>query len=125
MNKTKLDIDKFYQKINQAFQNTVIDFGEMQKEEMESVKWDWPRVTIRQNGTIVYSPRDILDTGTLYNALSINQNNLHLYTYSWNTDYAVFVHNGAQSTPARPWITEAINNNDITLVFLNHLKNEL
>lgn len=125
MNKVNLDINKFYQKIHKAFQNTVIDFGEMQKEEMESVKWDWPRVTIRENGTIVYSPRDIIDTGTLYNALNITQDNLHLYFYSWNTEYAIFVHEGTKSNPPRPWITEAIKNNDIPKNFLDNLKAEL
>ena len=33
------------------------------KEEIKTVQFDWPRKTRRRNGSTVYSPRDIVDTG--------------------------------------------------------------
>ena len=33
------------------------------KEEIKAVQFDWPRKTRRRNGSTVYSPRDIVDTG--------------------------------------------------------------
>lgn len=123
--KIKLNTNKFYQKIEVAFQNTVLDFAQMQKEQMQSVKWDWPRITIRANQTIVYSPRDIIDTGVLFKSLELSKNHKYSYQYNWNTDYAAKVHNGEKGKPARPWITESIAENDLVLNFKKNLQKEL
>lgn len=125
MVKIKLNTAKLYQKIESAFQNTASDFAEMQKEQMLSVKWDWPRITVRQNGTIVYSPRDIIDTGKLFDSLELQNNQKLSYQYNWNTDYAAKVHNGEQGKPARPWVSEAVKENDLVLNFKNNLQKRL
>lgn len=86
---------------------------------MSSSTWDWPRTTLRSNGRLVSSPRDIVDTGALKRSLSIQQKNLKTktsLTIKYNTPYAALAHYGgviqpygnrnanAVMFPGRPWI---------------------
>lgn len=43
---------------------------ELFREKIKSTEWDWPRATKRKSGQVVYSPRDIVDEGTLINSQS-------------------------------------------------------
>lgn len=49
----------------QAFTEMATQFGETAQEIIETEMWEWPRETVRRNGTVVGSPRDIVDTGKL------------------------------------------------------------
>lgn len=49
----------------QAFTEMATQFGEKSQEIIETPMWEWPRETVRQNGTVVGSPRDIVDMGEL------------------------------------------------------------
>lgn len=40
-------------------------YGELAQSYLDDPIWDWPRDTLRKNGQIVSSPRDIVDTGAL------------------------------------------------------------
>lgn len=51
--------------IADAFDVTAILLHGKIVEQIESPKWEWDRVTHRQEGYAVFSPRDIVDTGTL------------------------------------------------------------
>jgi len=88
-------------------------------EAVGSSTWDWPRTTIRKNGQIVSSPRNIVDTGALKNSLSIAEKNLKTKTtlmIKYSTPYAALAHYGgvvqpygnrnanAVLVPGRPWI---------------------
>jgi hypothetical protein len=55
----------------QAFTEMAEGFGEKAQEIIETQMWEWPRETVRQNGTVAGSPRDIVDTGELRDSYSI------------------------------------------------------
>ena len=90
---------------------------------MESSVWDWPRPTLRQNGSVAGTTRDIVDTGALKNSLSVSVKFLKTKTnfmIKYGAPHAALVHEGgyiapygrtdlpARSIPGRPWITAAL-----------------
>ena len=85
--------------------------------------WAWPNKTLRQNGSMVGSPRDIYDTG----GLSRSQKLVTKYgggvlgvNISYSASYAGFVHYGgamkpygdkdapSRLLPGRPWISATL-----------------
>ena len=84
--------------------------------EITAVQWDWPNPTGRKNGTIVDSPRDIVDLGNLRDSQQIIERTDSSITWQWtgtsNRNYAQYVHDGAvfkdgTSKVARPWTKTA------------------
>lgn len=84
---------------------------------MSSSIWNWPNTTQRVNGQVVYTPRDIVDTGVLRSSLSQKlQANASrtLIKGQYNAKYAMITHYGgliqnygrADTTylQPRPWI---------------------
>lgn len=73
------------------------------KEEIEAKKWEWnENVTVRKNGDVVTTPRDIVDTGELRDSYRYVQRG-DMYRHIWDVDYAARVYLGTPRTPARPW----------------------
>jgi hypothetical protein len=72
-NATESYADNFHQleDFTQAFTEMAIAFGETAQEIIETEMWEWPRQTVRQNGTVAGSPRDIVDTGELRDSYTI------------------------------------------------------
>ena len=75
-NATESYADNFQQSEDfaQAFTEMAIAFGETAQEIIETEMWEWPRQTVRQNGTVAGSPRDIVDTGELRDSYTIEVN---------------------------------------------------
>lgn len=86
---------------------------------LESKTWDWPNVTLRQNGETVRSPRNIVDTGKLKASLAFKERNFTTKTtieIIYKTPYAAIVHYGGKIRPygdkrrdpvfipGRPWV---------------------
>lgn len=79
--------------------------------------YSWPRNTLRQNGQMVGSPRDIVDTGLLAQRQQSPQITGSRATYRWTAPYAPYVHEGVRLRgggimPARPW-TGAVLGTDL------------
>ena len=107
MSNIKIDLNKLNSIINQAFDVTVEAQGEAFQDAIASDIWEWPRETLRQNGDLVKSPRDIYDTGELCDSLVISRT-ANAAEYTWESDHATIVHDGATTKngtelPARPW----------------------
>lgn len=67
-----------YQKsenFGEAFEEMATQFGEEAQKAVEAEIWQWPRETVRQNGSVVGSPRNIIDTGELRDSYSIEIKN--------------------------------------------------
>ena len=91
--------------------------------------WEWPRPTERTNGDVVFSPRDIVDTGELYDSLTIARNG-NVAEFTWDTDYAMAVHDGATlkngtELPARPWTDLGLQQSTAVEVMQRELDNRL
>lgn len=78
-------------------------------------KWKWDQATARENGEVVFSPRDIYDLGNLYKAgvdsLDIQRSsNGIIAEWDWSEarnssgdSYAWYVHEGTSRHPGRPF----------------------
>lgn len=107
MSKINIDQSKLNSIINRAFDVAVEAQGEAFQKALVDDRWEWPRETRRHNSDLVGSPRDIYDTGELYDSLVISRT-LGAAEYTWEADYATIVHDGATTKngtelPARPW----------------------
>ncbi|MBW4677671.1 MAG: hypothetical protein KME52_27830 [Desmonostoc geniculatum HA4340-LM1] len=107
MGKINIDLNKLNSAINKAFDVVVEAQGEAFQNAIASDIWEWPRETLRNNGDLVDSPRDIYDTGKLYDSLVISRT-ANAAEYTWESDHAAIVHDGATTKngtelPARPW----------------------
>jgi hypothetical protein len=87
------------------------------KSEIESIKWDWPRETVRSNGQSVGSPRDIVDTGGIRDSQKRENQSSSVVEFSWTGGegkaYALEVHDGytargGERIPARPFTEDTI-----------------
>lgn len=107
MSKINIDLNKLNSAINKAFDLVVEVQGEAFQNAIASDIWEWPRETLRQNGDLVSSPRDIYDTGELYDSLVIARS-ANAAEYTWEADHAAIAHDGATTKngtelPGRPW----------------------
>lgn len=94
--------------------------------EIAAVKWNWPNRTVRQNGEVVDSPRDIIDEGTLRNSQRISfeaGKDTVTGEVAWTADHAISVHQGANG-PARPFTHAAITQ-QVVSDFAAFLRQEL
>ncbi|MBN3875197.1 hypothetical protein [Nostoc sp. JL23] len=101
------DSNKLNSIINKAFDVAVDALADSFQNVIASDIWKWPRETLRQNGDLVSSPRDIYDTGELYDSLVIARS-ANAAEYTWESDHAAIAHDGATTKngtelPARPW----------------------
>lgn len=135
MEKTMIDFSFLDDAIDRAFDRLVAEFEDLQIEQLEAVRWKWAdRVTVRQSGQVVGSPRDIVDTGKLRDSLNVTDvGNTHV-RYEYQEDYAGLVHQGfdgvgkagqPENYPARPWVTTTVDENDLLAIFCGYLAEEL
>lgn len=126
MARVKLNLSKLNQKLVLAFDRTAREFAIAQIYELEEEQWAWNGITIRKNGDVVFTPRDIVDTGNLRNSLTFNisANEAH---YKYSVPYAAIVHEGGKTAtgkvyPARPWVDSAIFNDPPAVNFGNFFR---
>lgn len=80
--------------------------------------WQWPRPTVRSNGGIVGSPRNVIDTGNLRGSGYFQYTGKYHAIFSWSANYATAVHEGARLRsgallPARPWTSAVLGTQPI------------
>lgn len=85
------------------------------KEELEREQFSWPRETRRRNGSVVGSPRNIVDLGGLRRSQERVRpaNAGTTLIYRWNAPYAALVLTGYETSrgtivPGRNWIKPAL-----------------
>lgn len=97
------------------------------KTEMSTAQFPWPRTTIRRNGQVVGSPRDIVDLGRLrasQQRFTLGAAGLSL-GYRWGgpqAPYAPLVLTGYVTSrgsvvPGRNWILPALNRHPLDVFF--------
>lgn len=129
MSKINIDQSKLNSIINRAFDVVVEAQGEAFQNAIASDQWEWPRETLRQNKDLVSSPRDIYDTGELYDSLVISRTG-NAAEYTWEADYAAIVHDGATTKngtelPARPWTKVGLEECDAAGIMQQELNKRL
>jgi len=105
----------------EGFEEMVGEFAQEITYQIRDPKWQWPRETRRQNGMIVGSPRDIVDTEELKNSQFIEHISDTDKIIGYTAEHAPYVHEGYQieradggitDVPARPFITTAVEDYD-------------
>jgi len=118
----------------ESFDEMVGEFAQEINFQIEDTKWPWPRETVRKNGSVVGSPRDIVDTGELKNSQFIEDVSDTYKVVGYTADYAALVHEGYQierndgtvtDVPARPFIDTAIEDYNPIEAYSEILKEKL
>lgn len=98
----------------EALEVVVRDLASAFQNLIEANVYDWPNTTQRQNGSVVTSPRDIVDTGDFKRSQRVERPNPHIFQFVWDAQYAAYIYYGyrtlgGQTLPGRDWITPALN----------------
>lgn len=118
----------------ESFDEMVGEFAQEINFQIEDTKWTWPRETVRKNGTVVGSPRDIVDKGELKNSQFIEDVSDVYKIVGYTADHAALVHEGYQierndgtvtDVPARPFIDTAIEDYNPIEAYSGILKGKL
>jgi hypothetical protein len=118
----------------ESFDEMVGEFAQEINFQIKDNKWPWPRETVRQNGSVVGSPRDIVDTGELKNSQFIEDASDVYKVIGYTADHAALVHEGYQierndgtvtDVPARPFIDTAIEDYNPIEAYSEILKEKL
>jgi hypothetical protein len=101
----------------EGFEEVVSELAQEITYQIRDPKWQWPRETRRQNGMIVGSPRDIVDTKELKNSQFVNDVSDTYKVVGYAAPHAPYVHEGYEieradgeitDVPARPFIDTAV-----------------
>ena len=118
----------------ESFDEMVGEFAQEINFQIEDTKWTWPRETVRKNGSVVGSPRDIVDTGELKNSQFIEDVSDVYKVIGYTADHAALVHEGYQierndgtvtDVPARRFIDTAIEDYNPIEAYSEILKEKL
>jgi hypothetical protein len=115
--------------IDKAFKATVNQYAESCQDAIEAPIWDWDGYTLRKNGDLVGSPRDIVDEGELRDSQQEPQYSGDTALIEWTAEHATNVWTGLDDQgnprPARPWTEEAAQNTDFESIMAEVLRREL
>lgn len=83
------------------------------QESIVNQRYEWPNVTLRSNGQVVSSPRNIVDTGQLKLSQERKQLSATSVLFTWPTPYSGAVLTGFKTQngttfPGRDWITPVL-----------------
>jgi hypothetical protein len=118
----------------ESFDEMTGEFAQEINFQAEDTKWPWPWETVRQNGSVVGSPRDIVDTGELKNSQFIEDVSDVYKVVGYTAEHAALVHEGYQierndgtmtDVPARPFIDTAIEDYNPIEAYSEILKGKL
>lgn len=104
----KIDRTKIHTAVKLALADTVVTADLAFTKAIEKKQHDWPNKTLRQNGTLAGSPRDIVDLGNLRDSQSYSRVTDFSWQFTWGVDYAALNHEGGVTErgkfhPSRPW----------------------
>lgn len=113
--------DEIVEALSEPFHQANEVLGREFAKEITANKWDWPSAP---------TPRDIVDTGELRRSYAGERASKTEHDHSWNTDYAMAVHEGAKfkdgrTMPARPWTKEPLEKGKLENAFEKLAKAEL
>ena len=118
----------------ESFDEMTGEFAQEINFQIEDTKWNWPRETVRKNGSVVGSPRDIVDKGDLKNSQFIEDVSDVYKVIGYTADHAALVHEGYQierndgtvtDIPARRFIDTAIEDYNPIEAYSEILKEKL
>lgn len=99
------------------------------KDQIQLVRYDWPGITYRRNGTIEGSPRDIVDTGNFLRSQRREYPDATTLRFTWDAKsdkgfmYAGIIltgytSRGGRALPPRNWIKPALEAHPLNEFFI-------
>lgn len=114
----KLNLSKLNSAIESSLAATNKTIARNADKALKAKRWDWDRVTRRRSGEIVYTPRDIIDTGALKRSIWL-QSGKRSAVVRYKARHAAIVHR------RRPWLKTALKETDVLKVFANELRSRI
>jgi hypothetical protein len=104
----KIDRTKIHTAVKLALADTVGAADLAFTKAIEKPQYKYLNQTLRQNSTLVGSPRDIVDLGNLRDSQSYSRVSDFSWQFAWGVDYAALNHEGGidergKFRLARPW----------------------
>jgi hypothetical protein len=117
----KIDRSKVRTAVKLALADTVAQADLAFRVAIEKPQYEWSGQTLRQNGTLVGTPRNIVDLGNLRDSQSHHAIDDFHWQFTWGVDYAALNHEGGWSFyngvryyhNPRPWTQYAIKGDSI------------
>jgi hypothetical protein len=96
-----------------SLEAVVNDLADAFQNLISSTIYDWPNTTERQNGSVVTSPRDIVDLGNFKRSQRVERPSRAVFQYVWDIQYATYIYYGYRTLsgaqmPGRDWISPAL-----------------
>jgi hypothetical protein len=108
MAEIRIDTTRVTRAARNSFAAISNDIGKEFKSEISAVKWAWPGITPRRNGSTVGSPRNVRDSDDLLNSQQMSVVGF-VTDYAWDVEYSGIVHQGnGAKVPPRPWTETAL-----------------
>jgi hypothetical protein len=114
----KLNLGALNNAIEAALAQTNQELAIEAQARIKEKRWDWDRVTRRRSGAIVFTPRDIFDTGALYRSIRLGSGRTSAFI-RYKARHASIVHR------RRPWLRSTLDEVDVLKLFAKNLRNEL
>lgn len=111
-----MDINKILAAVDAAWEEEMREVDRAFVEAISDDRYQWPNDTIRQDGTEVGSPRNIIDTGKLLGSQYVNTIASGATNFGWTEHNPELNHNGGMNTidghryyhTPRPWTQHGI-----------------
>lgn len=125
----KFNLKNFNRKVVRAWRQAAEVYAQQCQTELSSSKWDWDGDTVRSDGTVVGSPRDVVDTEDLIDSqqrVKVQEKPGEIIaSIEWDSDHATVVHEGRTDTDeydGRPWTHTALQAVDMAQTFGEKLR---
>ncbi len=105
--------DRLKRRVTEILTDYAKALDDQLKEEIKAPQFSWPGPTRRKNGTLVTSPRDIVDTGAFLRSQRRERISPTEVRFTWGNEtvvsYAGIILRGKGSSyPSRNWIKPAL-----------------
>jgi hypothetical protein len=112
-----IDIAGIMRAADLAFQEEMESVGGAFREAIEDEYYDWPNDTIRHDGSVVGSPRNIVDRSGLQESQDQTPVARGEEEFIWTAPHSAINHNGGRKADggvfqARPWTQHAIKGDE-------------
>jgi hypothetical protein len=114
----KLNLSKLNSAIDSALADTTKKVAQNATDAIEANRWGWGNTTVRSDGSVVGTPRDIVDTGELKDSQKIHIDG-DKATIEYTADHAQDVH------ADRPWLSTALKESNVAKIFADKLRGKL
>ena len=128
MVKIKINRKELDKALGETWGKTEKEFAAAMTDQFNRVKWQWQGTTLRRNGELATSPRNIVDTANLRDSLVYERVGKYATAYGYTAPYAGINHEGGKLSnggeiPARPWVWGAVEDKPPIKLFSSNFVN--